>query len=317
MGPGELSSAEHLCALSALDSARNEKEMKKVLIGCAITVGVVMLVGIGGSFVLIQKLKDQFPDMKELEAVEQELVARDGEFESEIMPLDGSISPEMMDRYMHFQSVLHSRAERDAQTLQNLVDDSGSIEKKGTFGKLKTMVSGGLSLARASVEISAVADSLLLVSGLTRGECVYMTALVRFGVGDFEAPRPDDDPVITGEASGVTDEVLEVLDDFEETLERRAFILFANQRRELRGLEAMSEREEAWLASLEAILEERPRRLTNLRGQMQPWQIEAVELRLEELRRSWPATPAEYYLELIPRMDESDDENGVQIQFGD
>ncbi|HEX9641330.1 MAG TPA: hypothetical protein VGB13_08450 [Candidatus Krumholzibacteria bacterium] len=289
--------------------------MKKILIGCAIFLALLLLIGVGGSFYVIKKLKDSFPDMKRLDAVEQQLVARDGEFDSEIMPLDGSISPEMLDRYVTFQRTLQRRSRSGAAELQALLDSDESLGRANKFRKLRAIVSGGLDVARASVEITGVADSLLLSTGLTRGECVYLTALVRYGAADFEAPRSDADEITTGRRNEGREKMLEVVDGFEEEVERRTFTLLGNQRRELRALDQLDARQEAWLASLESVLDDRPHKLSNLKGRLRPWQLEALEPRLDELRGAWPTTFATYFLDLLPRLDDSGEGDGINIEF--
>jgi len=290
--------------------------MKKVLIGCAIAFGVVALSGIIGTVVLVNKFKEALPDIEQATQMEARLVERDGPVEDAILPLDGSIDPYLVEKYLRVTREMHRRNEPDVEQLQRFVIGLGE-EKEGAFGgikKLSYMVKGGLGLAQMTFRVSVTADSLLWEGDISRAELVYLTGLIRQGAVDWEPPVAEGGDT-NENARARQEEVEEAIDSLHEQFERNFRRLLRNQRRQLAEMPSRSEAEEAWFATLEEVLANRST-FMNIKGQLLESQLEVLSPHMTELTRLAATSLPAYYLELIPMVDD-EDEDGMSITIGD
>lgn len=287
--------------------------MKKVLIGCAIAVGVVLVSGIIGSVVVVNKFKEAMPDLDAAKEMEAQLLERDGALEDTVMPLDGSIDPQTMEKYLVYRREMVRRTESDVRELVEHVGSMGA-EQEGRFSglrKIGNLISGGVGLAKITVGVSVTADSLLWEGELRRADLVYLTGLSRFGAMDWQVPLGDElgrDESAPANQEEVDDTIESLHEEFEKVFRQ----LLRNQYKELERMPERGEAEESWFAVLVEVLADRST-FDNLSGKLLPSQLEVLGPHMTEIAELAPKTQTGYFLELIPMVDDEEDHSGINI----
>jgi len=287
--------------------------MKKVLIGCAIAVGVVLVSGIIGSVVVVNKFKEAMPDLDAAKEMEAQLLERDGALEDTVMPLDGSIDPRTIEKYLVYRREMVRRTESEVRELEEHVGSMGA-EQEGRFSglrKIGSLISGGVGLARITVGVKVSADSLLWEGELRRADLVYLTGLSRFGAMDWQVPLEDElgrDESAPANQEEVDDTIESLHEEFEKVFRQ----LLRNQYKALEPMPERSEAEESWFDVLGEVLADRST-FDNLSGKLLPSQLEVLGPHMTEIAELAPKTQTGYFLELIPMVDDEEDHSGINI----
>ena len=86
--------------------------MKKVLIGCAIVVGITVLTLVGGSIFVASWVKSEMPDFEQVEQSRDALLEQYGAREDYEPPLDGQLRPERIELFLAVrESLMTTRAD--------------------------------------------------------------------------------------------------------------------------------------------------------------------------------------------------------------
>ncbi len=289
--------------------------MRKFLIGCGVTLGVLLLLGIVGIGVLVNQIKKALPDLEHLESQREELAARFGSVDEFVPPLDGRVEPERMEIYLAVRQTLPRddtsflRAIDDVASQEQRVKDASGLDK---VQEIFRIAQGGIGVARVAMEYLARRDSVLLVEGMGPGEYVHFTALGPI-LGLHHHPEPCA-PELVENLSSEDARSMEAAHESILVIFRDQLI---NARRELRGMELRSEAQDAYLAELELAFEQR--RIgdheTIFADGLPLVTLESLSPYWDRLKSSLPECRETWSLELLVATDE--DDRGIQIQFGD
>jgi hypothetical protein len=290
--------------------------MRKLLIGCAIAIGVCLVVTITGSVLLYTWFKRNAPDMERVETVRDQMRERFGERDDYVPPLDGVLPPDRVELFLKTREELGQTRQETAvrldEFIQAAVREKASMEERSVFSKIKggvAMARSGAALLREGVDYLGVRTEKLLASGMGEGEYVYLYSLMTYawlGWDPIEAVGQD-----LVESLELTEEIDELGDEY-----RRIFIKqLRNQKRELERKRDRSDVEERTLKSVEAALDaaDAGRNFPYAGAVPASW-LAVLEPLRERYVATLPKTPAEVLLDSASLMTD-DKGKGVQVNI--
>lgn len=287
--------------------------MRKFLIGCGAVLGVLMLIGIVGTWVLVGQLKKELPDLKHMEEQQEELLERFGAIDEYLPPLDGRIPPERMEIYLAVRQALPKDDTEFLRAINDVAEQEERIEEAEGFDKVKEMyriAKQGMGVARVAVEYLAQRDSVLLAEGMGTGEYLHLTV-----VGPILGLRHEPERCAPDLGERLSPQDAESLDQAHRALLKIFEDQLARARRQLRGMEARSEDEEAYLAALNEEFEH-----GRIGEEAEPF-VDGLPAVTEQslspywdrLRASLPDCRETWSLELLVATDENN--RGLQVNF--
>ncbi len=291
--------------------------LKKVLIGCGIVAGLLVLTLIGGSVFVASWVKKEMPDFEQVEKSRDALLDQYGAREDYVPPLDGQLDAERIEVFLAVrESLLTTRTEIASRTdaffarAKDQDWDNRSFFQK--IGEAFNMARGGIGLFREGMEYVGVRAEHLLDEGMGEGEYTYLYSLMVYSWLEWDALEQ------LGDDWFIEHDMEEVPEEFR-TEYRRTFV---RQLRNLRNaLEEKTDRtaaEDARLAELKEVVRaarEGPGGFP-YRGEQFPeaWRM-ALEPYRERLVATLPTTPAEYLVDSIEQLIDDEQNKGVQINL--
>lgn len=291
--------------------------MRKFLIGCGVVLGLLLLMGLIGSWFLMSQLKKELPNLKQLENQQEELLARFGPADEFTPSLDNGIDPTRMELYLSIREALPHDGTRFSDAIQDVSDQEKRLKDAKGLSKVKEafrIAQEGMGVARVAMEVLAQRDSVLLAEGMGPGEYIYYTVLGPVIALDYQ-PEP-----CTPELEDSLDpEDLEAMESAQLTIMGTFREQLANARRELSALPQRSVEQDDWLLALEDELDH-----GRIGGRSVPFAdglpvatVEALAPYLDQLRASLPRCREAWSLELLVAADDDDDGFNVMINRGD
>jgi hypothetical protein len=280
--------------------------VKKLLIGCAVAVGLCVVVLVVGGILVGSWVRGKLPDTKELEQMQVQLHDRFGTPESFVPPLDGVPS---RDRIEQFVAVRESLATHRANAAANLATFMHVVKRTRPEGRpvmekiidALSVAKGGTIMASSMVEYFHTRDRLLLASQMGEGEYCYLYGLTSFAWLQW-------DPLSKPEVREALERV-EFLNEVENARSRYGKLVarqLDNTRQALEAKAARTPAEEAALGVLRTELDAASRtdRFPFL-GQVPAAASAAFEPYRARLQATLPQDPAEIALDLLRNNAES------------
>jgi hypothetical protein len=288
--------------------------LKKLLLGCGIATGAVVVLLIVFGVLSYTWFKNQVPNMKEVEEARKELLERYGEREAYIPDLEGRIQPERLDLFMAVRESLITTRSEIGSRLEGFIGraQGESWEGRGFFQKIiegMSMAKGGIGLFREATDYMGIRAEHLLDAEMGEGEYTYLFCLMAYSWMEWDPARSLDEEWFEAH------DMMDALDEFR-SQHRRVFMKqLRNQRRDL---EDLAERSEAQEQALERV----NRALDEVRGDDFPYQGDFPEewaSWLEPYRQRFEATlpraPGEYILESVEQLIDDEESEGFHIRF--
>jgi uncharacterized protein YhaN len=287
--------------------------MRKFLIGCGVVLGLFLLAGIVGSWFLVHELKQEIPNLKQVDSQQKELRERFGRIDEFVPPLQSGVDEERLSLYISVREAVPIRGSGFVDQIAEVADREKRMKEAKGLNKIREAyrtAKEGMGVARVAMDAMALRDSVLLARGMGPGEYLYYTVLGPIIALDFHPPACEpriDDELDSAEMTKLQEAPRSLMAVFRKQL--------ANGRRELRGLQTRSEEEEAWLLALDDELEQGRIGDTSasfVEG-LPPATVERLAPYRERLEASLPRCREAWSLELLVIADE--EERGVQIHI--
>jgi hypothetical protein len=287
--------------------------VKKLVIGCAVFLGVCLLLGLGAGFYVYRTFQSALGDREAHEAVEAQLSERDGPLAEQHPPLDGVPSPQDVAAYLRISRELAPRFERSGASMVDFLFSMN--EKQNPLRRAVRGIRGSVDLTREISSLTARVDSLLLETGISEGNLAYVHALHRFGVMGWQPPSLEEafaDSVLDRSARREANEAVEGL---ELSLENGLSELLERQKAAIEALAQPAPEQAECRMWLEPLLEARSL-FDALRHEgateRQRQAFAAVE---SELSLLVPTSIGAYFLEALTFGVDTDDGEGFSFNY--
>ncbi len=274
--------------------------MKKLLVGCAIAVGVCLTVLVLGGILVGSWVRGKLPDTKQLEQMQAQLQERFGAPESFVPPLGGVAGRDRIEQFVAVRESLTTHRANAAANLATFMHDVKRARPDGrpVMEKIVDAVSvakGGTLMAGSMVDYFRTRDRLLLANEMGEGEYCYYYGMTSFAWLQW-------DPLSKPEVREALKRV-EFLEEVESARARYGKLVARQLANTQKALEAKPERtpaEEAALGALRTELEASSRtdRFPYV-GQMPAAAAAALEPYRARLQATLPRDPAEIALDLL------------------
>ena len=280
--------------------------MKKLLIGCAVAVGVCVAVLVVGGILVGSWVRGKLPDTKQLEQMQTQLHERFGAPEAFVPPVNGVPS---RDRIEQFVAVRESLATHRANAAANLATFMHVVKRARPDGRpvmekivdAISVAKGGTLMAGSMVDYFRTRDRLLLANAMGEGEYSYYYGLTSFAWLQW-------DPLAKPEVREALQRV-EFLNEVENARSRYGKLLarqLENTHKALEGKAGRTPAEEAALGVLRTELDAANRTdQFPFLGQVPAAAAAALEPYRARLQAALPQDPAEIALDLLRNNTES------------
>lgn len=287
--------------------------MKKLLIGCGITMAVLVVLIIATSALLVSRFKGAMPDSDHLKEVRSEMVQLYGERDDFTPSLDGELDTVRLGLFLEIhEDLLLSRVEIASGLNEFLELMKGDKDAdRSLFEKLKygfSMFKGGAGLVTQGLTYMGIRSEKLLESGMGEGEYFYLYCLMAFSWLEWEPLDILDAEVI--DEFDLEDDIEEMLEEYRRIFERQ----LRNQRRALKAIDARTPEQERALEQVEVGLDSRSGRFP-FQGQLPTRWLEKLQPYEFRFVDTLPKTPAEMLLDAISLLDEDSGDGVININF--
>ncbi|MFQ5599274.1 MAG: hypothetical protein ACE5G2_01830 [Candidatus Krumholzibacteriia bacterium] len=282
--------------------------MKKVLVGCAVAAGVLLLLGVVSGVLVVNWVRKELPEMKRLTEAREALIERFGDREDYVPALDAQLRPERIELFVSAREhLLFDRAEVAAR-LESFIKKTRSEdwERRGAFEKLVeglNMLKGGLGIAGQGMEYLGIRSEKLLDAGMGEGEYAYLFCLMCYSWLEWDPFEALGEEAV--EDLGLEDEVVALQGEFRRILLRQ----LKNQRLELQDKDDRTPAEERALELVaDAIRQARDRSgRFPFQGAIPSSWVAVLEPFRDRFTATLPTTPTELLLESVEQLLEEDD----------
>jgi hypothetical protein len=287
--------------------------MKKVLIGCAIVVAVVLLLGIGGGFYVFRSFQNAMGDREAQEAIEAKLAERDGPLTEQHPPLDGLPTANDVAAYVRISRAISPRLASSGHELRDFV-----LQIQGKQNPLRRAVQGvrgSIDLTRNISTLNAHIDSLLLETGISEGNLAYVYALHRYGILGWQPPSLDEAEMDSSLSRKARREMNEAIEGVETQVEDGIGELLRRQRAAIDQVAELTPELEESKMWLDRVLEARSL-FDALRHEGARESQRRVFAEFDaELSALAPATLGGYFLEMLALGVDREGSEGVNFNY--
>ena len=287
--------------------------MKKILIGCAVVLGLCLLLGLGAGFYVYRTFQGAMGDREARKLVEAQLAERDGPLAEQIPPVDGVPTPQDVEAYLRISRELAPQFERSGAAMVDFLlsmNEQQNPIRRGIRG-----IRGSVDLTRDISAVTARLDSLLLVTGVSEGNLAYVHALHRFGVMGWQPPSLDEafaDSLLDRKARR---EAGEAIEGVELSVENGLAELLKRQKGAIDALPERTPEQEECRMWLEPLLEARSLFDALRHEGATERQRQAFALADAELAALVPATIGAYFLETLTFGVNTDDDDSFNFSY--
>jgi hypothetical protein len=290
--------------------------VKKVLIGCAIVAGILVLTLVGGGVFVASWVKKEMPDFEQVEQSREALVAQHGTREDYAPRLDGLLRPERIEAFLAVrESLMTTRSDIATRTEALFArahgeqwDDRGLFQK---IGDAFSMARGGIGLVREGAGYIGARVDQLLAAGMGEGEYTYLYSLMVYSWLEWDAIEE------FGDDWFVEHDMENVPEEFRDEYRRMFVRQLRNQRAALEEKTERSAEEAAMFERVQEVIQkarDTPHRFP-YEGEALPEHWRSVlEPYRDRFTATLPTTPAEYLVDSIEQLID-DEQQGVNIQF--
>lgn len=274
--------------------------MRKILIGCGVLVGFVVMVLVIGGIVAASWFKKRFPDMARIEDLQKEVRDRFGPPEAFVPPTDGRLPADRIAIFAAMRDSLAIKRDAAAVGLGQFVEMAERAQEKERdphhkpnkieeLSQAYRMATDGAAMFAGAFDYATTVQRTMLATGMGLGEYQWYYVLTTWAWLGFD-PR---------QHAGDTRDVVEHVDREYRELARNFDQQLENARRALEAKPSRTPDEEAFLERLRRELEDSGRSGARFASALPEGWEAALRPHRGKLQAALPDRPVEVLLDLI------------------